>query len=477
MHAKTTRDPSRPPTHRHAAKAARRSWTAWLTCLALASSACEVEVGEAPIEDVAVGATDELAQPRTVAAASASCTVLPRAGGTTITLLADAETDDGRIVRQQSVLSTNEGGVTEATEVTLDGAPLLTRNVQMDTATTLVDVQFGASYGGVRSSRFGVERGTLSGDVDGRAIVPTTPDTPPDRLAFADGRAAPSFALEPSVQRAMDDAQLAASDSLGSCVTLALSESGHDSGPVISIECGACWGGCAVAGGGCIAAAAAAASACVFFYAACLAAGLLTCAGLEYACLDQCNSDGGPCCPESCGDVACCADGETCLNSSIGLCCSPGLEPCAGEECCEDTEICIAEGTDAGTCCRAEKKCGNVCCGETESCAEPGLCCAFAQEGCGGGCCGVGEKCIGDGQCCPDDKACGNSCCDTSEGCVDGACKPLCMENEKACDDDNSDSYTCCKLDDTCTGEKGICCPGDQIFCKGGCNIPDDCIG
>jgi hypothetical protein len=244
---------------------------------------------------------------------------------------------------------------------------------------------------------------------------------------------------------------------------------------VTSGACIGCWTGCIGGGIVCLAAAAGACTWAGPFYAVCFAIAAAACAIGEWVCMELCYAEGHPCCPVGCGEVACCEDGETCLNSTTGLCCSPGLTPCAGENCCESTEVCLGTGPLAGTCCEAENVCGTTCCGSLEVCAPGGFCCGFNQKPCNGGCCKAGEECLGGDTCCPAAQACGNNCCDVDQKCTNpalGICEDICPEGQKVC----LGAGNCCDLNEVCAEVVPLCCPAGMYYCFGACRHPSECV-
>jgi hypothetical protein len=157
-------------------------------------------------------------------------------------------------------------------------------------------------------------------------------------------------------------------------------------------------------------------------FGACLVVTAAPAVTAENICWRNCDNIGSPCCPISCGpELFCCFEGETCLDSGKGLCCSAGTLPCYGaRESCYDpgTETCMLSGLD----CPTGLACGDNCCDLTEICADGNCitnCASFGAVLCGSECCDEDTgQCI-DGVCCPIAQACGETCC---PGWDDGTC-------------------------------------------------------
>jgi len=170
------------------------------------------------------------------------------------------------------------------------------------------------------------------------------------------------------------------------------------------------------------------------------------------------------CCPVDCGSN-CCDDGEACLSTSSGLCCSYGESACGGKTCCAGDQTCMPDGsccpTSAaidGSCCPASGICGNACCGLLLDCMAPGLCCLPGSVLDGGICCGAGQYNDG-GTCCD----VGTSVCGSS-GCCLGTCNNgVCSSNASGCEAAGGSGATCTVSAD---------CPfqvGYDDYCSDGC--------
>jgi hypothetical protein len=272
------------------------------------------------------------------------------------------------------------------------------------------------------------------------------------------------------------------------------SEPGHQSFPADSSDCNNCTTNCTIAAGGCDVGVDAGCAACwaipipgadAACYAACVAAGTAACYAAGSSCVNGCYNIGSPCCPVDCG-VGCCDRGETCLDSSQGLCCSQGLQPCRGpqESCYDPTkETCLPSGVG----CPVGQACGNNCCGEYAQCVDPnsGNCCPLLTGiPCGNQCCdGLTERCTSTG-CCPINQACGGTCCPPGSICnANDQCvvAPSCQPGQTLCVSFDKTKQNCCNGDQQCCDD-GTCCGGasqpNNICCEAlGCIPYWDCFG
>jgi hypothetical protein len=275
---------------------------------------------------------------------------------------------------------------------------------------------------------------------------------------------------------------------------LPMSVPGHQSDPADSSQCSDCGNNCAIATGGCVTGAGVACAACwaipipgadAACFAACLGAATAACYAAGSTCVSNCFNIGGPCCPVACG-VGCCNRDETCLDTSQGLCCSPGTLPCPGpQESCYDptTEKCLPSGIG----CPVGQECGYNCCGEYAQCVDPstGNCCPLLTGiPCGNQCCdGTTQRCTG-GVCCPTAQACGNICCPSGYVCgPNGQCVvgQNCQPGQFLCVSADNTKQNCCEGDQSCCND-GACCGGasnpNYMCCESlGCVPVWDCIG
>ncbi|MEM9460145.1 MAG: hypothetical protein AAGF11_38570 [Myxococcota bacterium] len=380
------------------------------------------------------------------------------------------ELANGQVVAFERTTTGQDGQYSTATAVTLSGDHLLAMEATVVDQAVTVAVSYGEAFSGIRHSQVEVSEGTITGHIDDRPLLTMSQDAPQAEWGFEDGGLPPDVEIDPEIAAAID-ALLGADPE--SCTEAAASQPGHDSTPVTSLECIGCWGGCIVGAVTCIIAAVAGCAAAGPFYPICAAVGIAACAVGEVVCLAACYDEGGPCCPVGCGAVACCAENETCLNSSTGLCCSPGLDPCMGQNCCDQSEVCFESGPEAGTCCPAAQQCGDTCCGELETCHD-GMCCPFNSEACADTCCGSGEVCVGGGQCCLAGQACGDQCCGADETCnaATQTCETICAPTEFLC----TNNDTCCPNGTVCSVQPGVCCNPGEYFCDGQCRPLNECI-
>jgi hypothetical protein len=373
---------------------------------------------------------------------------------------------------------------------------------------TQIKINYGEAFQGIRQATFSTADGkALQGEIDGRRLLPFRIGSDTSSVKFADG--SPPLQVKVSnettatLKSIMERAkQVAANCSLrnaglkagpertqllshhaGSSYPIAppQGDPGHDSSPETSSGCLTCEGSCTAGG---IACGVAAAVTCAATFGFGCAAAIAGCAIAEIACWEGCHATGAPCCPVSCGDVACCNKAETCLNPNIGVCCSKGLIGCANKHCCQPTDTCInATGVccpaglivcnnvccksgevckDGVVCCPpAQVVCGGVCCEKGQVC-KSGVCCPPAQVVCAGVCCGPNQVCVNNKKCCPQNQACGNVCCDELSKCADSSKNLCCSFSSPVC------GGICCKQGEQCIN--GKCCPKPcgEICCGSG---------
>jgi len=342
--------------------------------------------------------------------------------------------------------------------------------------TTQVLVRFGTAFSGVREVLLtSTDAKVLRGDVDGRAIEAFRIGAPLSALRFQDGKPAPTLHVEPTLERAIRMILARAKAEVDQCRKPTVlpqrapspdppdpPDTGRSDSTSASTDCLSCMGGCTVAATG------AAAACCV----ASFGIGCVLCVGGavagELACMKaECHGVGQPCCPTSCGDVACCFRTDTCLDPSRGVCCGPNTKPCNGRECCEMNDRCLPDGT----CCPAgQAVCqgGQKCCQPGEACSTEGLCCAQPRPdvipvSCRGQCCAADEVCKDGVTCCPpNDPVCKGACCRGGTCDADGNC---CLPPDHLC------GGRCCSAFSGCCGN--TCCSPGVLKCAAGACCPD----
>jgi hypothetical protein len=361
-------------------------------------------------------------------------------------------------------------------------------------ATTQVLLRFGNAFSGVREMLLTSTDGkVLRGDVDRRAIDPFRIGADPSGLGFQDGKPAPSLRVDPELQQAMRTLLAAATRDLAHCRKLTGGTSpaapssdapdppdtGRSDSTSASSDCLSCTGACVAAGTG------AAAACCVASFGIGCALCVAGAAVGELACIKYaCHGVGQPCCPVSCGEVACCSRNDTCLDPSRGVCCGPDTNACNRRECCGTSDRCLPDGR----CCAAGLAVcreGRECCQPGEDCSTEGICCAQARPGvvpvsCRGQCCAADDVCRDGVTCCPpDDPVCRGGVCCRGGRCDQGGdccfppnylCRGLCCSPLDTCCGDTCCSNisaqcmqgTCCPNERVCGG---ICCPENE-FCR-----------
>jgi hypothetical protein len=372
------------------------------------------------------------------------------------------------------------GPATISKIIRLGGNPLLQIETALAAGVTNVNINCGSDIKGIRRATYTSTDGILiSGAIDGRRIQPFRVGDKPGSIKFADNGPPLQVQVDTDIREALRLILEEAKKSSESCASTSTSvrqahhsltappavaqgEDGHGSNPQTSGLCIACEAACTTVATACgiTAGIACAAS----FGLACGA--LAACGVAEVACMEACHATGAPCCPVSCGDVACCDRAETCLNANIGICCSKGLVGCASKHCCKPSDTCI---NATGFCCPKENVvCNHACCKTGEVCKDGVTCCPPGNVVCKGVCCKNGEECKA-GICCqPAHVVCKGVCCKKNEVCV----------NEKCCDENLACGKVCCAENNRCVDkQKGICCLFAVADCNGiCCKLGEKCI-
>lgn len=333
---------------------------------------------------------------------------------------------------------------------------------------------YGAMIRGIHLANLSVSDGQVTGDIDGRRIIPfqLTAKSGPVALTFADGRPPPNADLEPALASALQELDREAMLPFAAVGVLPFQDDpgGSRQNGLLDDEtphCVACYRGCAknvlswVVPG--------AAELCL---ATCYIPIEGDCAEKSCSVASTCDSD-----QTCCGDV-CCGPTNVCGNA-LGACCPKdfpvgcgdetkiicypsGSQCCGATDACESGTVCqVIPGAPPGArprCCPSDRTCDADCCSADQSCLRTasgkGVCCA--GELCGDQCC-VGT-CVA-GQCCPTQggtaaaTVCGNACCGPLERCIDPT-HSLCCTPLKSC------GAQCCGDTESCVA--GSCCPQDR---------------
>jgi hypothetical protein len=316
--------------------------------------------------------------------------------------------------------------------------------------------------GGAQEMRLTTDGERIEGTVNGRALTPIwrareheVAARVNESFTFTDGTPVPRPSVPPDVQSALERLPAAIKNVLASCKEPRLHFEAFGVPPRFDDTGGA--GECA----GCIAEAYAGAVGCGVacglsfgFACACVAGVPLLFAN----CHSVGEGLGQGCCPVGCGPshttlgigvvYQCCYGGDTCLNSTTGACCGPGLGACNQTTCCPASAPC----RDVGLCCPVNQATcitsnGPVCCNEGEDCTQ-GICCPHGAPVINGACCSP-----------PVFQACGNNCCPalTTKCCGDACCSGVCLNGNLCCP---SALQVC---------ENACCAPG-QVCTNGTCS-------
>jgi hypothetical protein len=366
-------------------------------------------------------------------------------------------------VQAQFTTGVPTGEVDLVETLRLGGAPLLTISSKSEGQTTTTVVDYAPPIKGITRATFVYDGSTMSGNVDGRALIPV-PLSPSaldplslPAMRFADGRPPPNVSTPKTIES-------------GLAIVLAQAQiGGRQKCDPSNPSCDSCEDNCNTEGYVCDGGA----LLCLIagpFAGECAAAASAVCAVKYEACGMNCEAPGNACCQVPCSGGACCNFGDQCLPQGLGCCTLP--EIICGSQCCPTG---IVQCDKAGGCCpQADTPCGPTCCAPGEQCSDSaeGICCAPTQTPCGTNCCAPGELCADSvhGVCCPAGIAtCGGGCCGTQiELCQQPGnvcCQtPLC--NGQCCGNAACVNGQCCFGPTTSTGE---CCGFGTTICSGQC--------
>jgi hypothetical protein len=439
------------------------------------------------------------------------CTIV-RNGPTEQRSFSSSTTADGRTVALMMAMSADRAAKTSTIQIKIDGqvAFLLTRR-QTRTGRTLSAATSHTTAGpafGVDSLELDSDGTTLTGTINGRAIVPFDLSSGGGfgAIKFADGRPAPQGSVDPAVRDAVEQAFKKAAQDARLCVPppeyhpdyikgegKAVYESPADAG--FSKDCQNCYNDCYTSFNSCEAYAAVGCADSGPFYPICIEVALNSCGDSQSGCEDSC-AYGSVCCPLKCdnappsnGPGLCCEAGQICVDPTNGYCCPDGYtRACAG-----------GVQSDCVCCPNTQATCNGTCCDTGQACSQEGICCKQYEfnkrpVSCRGTCCGGGQTCAA-GFCCDEKSVCGGQCCDGE--CKDGKCcvgswcgdkccgygcdgdkckpNPLCLGGQwikgSCCQDQNVCGKVCCPSDQTCldatTGSCGnLKCSSGQTACK-----------
>lgn len=314
---------------------------------------------------------------------------------------------------------------------------------------------YGSAFTGIKRAELSTNGTTVTGTVDGRAIVPFSASAEPAPFQFQDGQPAPNMSLSDDLTQQLAQLYARAEAQAEQCAeSTAERRSGvgverHD-----SLRCLGCHATCAGAflycgskiKGACAAAAAACLIGAPACFAACAVLGGAACVAAALTCSHLC-AESGLCCAVPCGStestVTCCEEGETCLRP--GACCRAGQTPCHGQNCCPSADRCLP----GGACClHPNFPCGQNCCGPFS-----GICC-------NGVCCN--GECVNNTCCLPPSQRCGNTCCATT------CCNNVCCPAGQACHPTTRQCAVLCAANEEYCPALGRCCGVGRTCCQKG---------
>ena len=469
-----------------------------------------------------------------------ACTFRYAAGGNGLTYSASSNAGGRALlltVDQQAVSEGVDGrparyGGTTTIVVTADGAPVVriesnfrpaAKNAQ---PSGTFSVRYGTAMRGPGDATFTVDRGTVSGAVGARAIVPFAARgmVAPEAVRFSDAAALPRLEVEQSLRDGVAALFARAKTELAACAGTAsparaprshrtLTRAAHHHEPAVlaqtspdyprttnqnfigsdgagTPDCNTCLQNVVTSQAECLIAAAATA----FFCPPCAAGALPGCyttAAMGFlgchvptigGCAEVICPSGGTCDKRyTCCGHLCCASGDVCTNgvccppdAPLGCgqprvtCCEPGAT-CCGDLCCPAGSVCGADGT-CFTCPSGSTTCGgNACCRAGQTCHN-GKCCDFL---CGDDCCLSGEVCNHQSQTCGVGSICGREFCGFAQTCINGRClnvaTPAPSSRPKGQYMQCRAGYSSCNSPNPDGTITTICCPSNMNCCNGVC--------
>jgi hypothetical protein len=336
------------------------------------------------------------------------------------------------------------------TEVTLGDNSVLRIAHEVAEPGVITTVTYGGAFRGIDQARFTTDGATITGEIDGRALVPLPVDADPSQVTFADGGPPLEVQGDSKLVQAIQGLFAKAAQQAGACqpAQQKRSASTKDSS---SFDCIAKQAKCGADAVECERAVVDAAAACSIVpflgTVVCAVVGTGYCAHEAATCVREAKYS-PTCCPVRCGgdvgdlfgpDPLCCEGGGSCLDpnsNQSGGCCAAGTVGCGGE-CCP-TGSCTS-----GFCCKTGVGaiCGDQCCGPFASCCGGttcctgtcigGSCCQSPNYDCGGFCCQSGNACCS-GHCCAPGQICENNQCKTPTTC-DIPCNGQCCQPGQFC--------------------------------------------
>jgi hypothetical protein len=380
-----------------------------------------------------------------------ACRVSTKVAATTTTV---AVTHQGLTLTNTDRIPRDSGDVLTSTTIIKQKRALLLKSVITfdSNGTSTLQFRYGRAFTGIARADLVNDGQTVSGTVDGRAIVPFPASGQVQPFQFQDGQPAPDTALSEELTQRLAELYAKAETQSEACAGAGaraadLHAERHTSLPCITCV-GACAAGATICGlklkGPCAAAAAICLVGAAACFAGCMAIGFAGCALAAVACVDICARE--PCCAIPChhtnGDTFCCEEGHTCLRP--GACCAPGRFACQGQNCCASAERCMP----GGACCEHPNfPCGTSCCGPFTGLCCNGVCCN--GECINGSCCPApGRRC---GNTCCTAECCNGVCCNSNQSCISGVCTTVCAPGTSFCPGNGQ----CCLSTQTCCRRHG----------------------
>lgn len=372
--------------------------------------------------------------------------------------------------------------------VLLGSQLLLGIDYGLSSTSTTIAVTYGSAFQGVKSSLCIIDHDVVSGNVDGRAVIPFARRSNPGpiKFTFADGKPPPAVSIDPQVLSGLEQILRQGSNAAHICRQTQSLTPGTFDNTRGSPACITCEDACSSTAQESLDVAAALSVACLFEAPACLAAAAAAIQVQYDGCRRGCEGPGAACCPISCqvgccdnghtccgSEGACCQQGEVCAGSvqGVGICCPQNSGPLCGRACCQSGQLCVDQ--NQGICCpTGSGLCGSSCCPNDSLCIGNSICCGPKDrfKDCGDGqCCPAEAACINNSCCMPPSHVCNGQCCAPFDVCCNGACcggNNLCIDNRICCPRDQVCGHICCPAGQRCANGACAVCPPATVPCS-----------
>lgn len=236
------------------------------------------------------------------------------------------------VLRRSATTDASTGALTIVEQITRKEDVILVTNYNASGGVVNITVDYGPEFHGIQHAHFMLSGQVVTGEVDGRSIVPMSTASDPNTLAFQDGLPMPKVVLNQNTETAIAQLRNSAAQAPSTCfgpppltqaaetASLSSPDMGHPSLPDTTAACFGCNLLCQVNSTACVVATM---TGCIVAFPVpvsivCVIIGTVACVSYAVECLDDCSAAGGDCCPVECGNAnegACCLSNETCLTA------------------------------------------------------------------------------------------------------------------------------------------------------------------